>query len=450
MADEPTLLDDDAEQGASAAAEARASASTGWRSRVGSRFGDGDPVLRILVTATFVGTLGRGVFITVTVLYLTFVVGLRTGEVAVVSGVGAAVGIGTSFLGGWLADRFSARRVLVITLIIESAGLIAYAFVGSFWIAVLVGCLTVGAEGSAHSTRAAIIGRAFEGPKRVNARAVLRTVTNLGIAIGAGLGGIALLVDTPVAYRVTLVAAGLVYLSSSFLMVRLPASVDATARHAQSAEEQALDPRAHRRAHSPWRDRRYLLFAALASLFGLQFAVFEFGVPLWIAHETTAPRALVSVLLIINTLFVIALQVPLSRGTEDLRRAARVFAIAGVVMAAACFVYGLSAGIPPVFAVGLLVVAAVAHSLAEVLSQAAGWGLAFELADPVSMGAYQGITGMGYSAVSTVGPLLVTVTALNLGLVGWGIMAALFAATALGVTVIARRAARESPALAAG
>ena len=35
-----------------------------------------DPVLRILATSTFFSTLGRGVFLTLTTLYLGFVVGL--------------------------------------------------------------------------------------------------------------------------------------------------------------------------------------------------------------------------------------------------------------------------------------------------------------------------------------------------------------------------------------
>ena len=43
-----------------------------------------DPVLRILVTATLISRVGRGVFLTVTVLYLTLIVGLPAFEVAIV------------------------------------------------------------------------------------------------------------------------------------------------------------------------------------------------------------------------------------------------------------------------------------------------------------------------------------------------------------------------------
>ena len=136
-------------------------------------------------------------------------------------------------------------------------------------------------------------------------------------------------------------------------------------------------------AHSPWRDPRYLALTALSAVFGMQFGVGEVGVPLWIANDTNAPEVLVAVVLILNTIIVVLFQVPLSRGTHDLRRAGRVSAIAAWLMAAACLIYAAAAGLPAGFAIAVIVAAAIAHAFAEVLSQAGGWGLSFELADPV-------------------------------------------------------------------
>lgn len=91
-----------------------------------------DPVLRILVLATLIGRVGRGVFITVTVLYVTFVVGLSAGQTATVLGVSSAVGVGTSYLGGRLADRFSARRLLFALMAAEGLALLCYPLRGRF------------------------------------------------------------------------------------------------------------------------------------------------------------------------------------------------------------------------------------------------------------------------------------------------------------------------------
>lgn len=416
-------------------------------SRLRNRLAAADPVLRILGVSTLIGTLGRGVFLSVTVLYFHFIVGLSDAEISIVVGASSATGIVTSLVGGQLADRFSARRVLLVALVIESVALVAYSFVSEFWMAVAVACVAFGSETAAHSARSAIIARGFEGPGRVTARAVLRTITNVGIAVGSAVGGLALLVGTAEAYRVILIGAGVVYFGAALLTLRLPSSVDAPAPGDDPPILQTIDAaRPSRWAHSPWRDPRYLALAALSGVFAMQFGLLEVGVPLWVAQHTEAPKAIVSVLLILNTVIVIVFTVRLSAGTHEFRRAGRVIGIAGVLMAGACFIYAAAAGVPPVWAVVILLTAGAAHAFAEVLSQGGVWGLSFELADPVKAGAYQGIIGTFYSAGATFAPLVIAATALNLGLAGWGILAAMFLLSAAGMTAIAIRAARRQEA----
>jgi MFS family permease len=321
-----------------------------------------DPVLRVLTVSTFVGTLGRGVLLTLTVLYLTLIVHLSAGEVALVMALAAGVGVGTSYLGGHLADRFSARRLVLTFAMLDGLALACYVFVDSFWSALVVACCAVAFERAGNSSRSAIIARAFDGPRRVHARAVLRTVTNLGIAIGGVIAGIALLVGTREAYSIVMVAAGIAYAATAVPLRRLPAFVDA-ARTVRTDTGSIV----MRVGHSPWRDPRYLTLAALSGVFAMQFGLAEVGVPLWIAHETEAPEYLVAVLLIINTTLIVLFQIAASRGTHELRRAGTVTAISGVIMAAACLLYASAAGTALALAITLLVAAAVAHAAAEIL-----------------------------------------------------------------------------------
>jgi MFS family permease len=203
--------------------------------------------------------------------------------------------------------------------------------------------------------------------------------------------------------------------------------------------------RAQSRAHSPWRDPRYLAMAALNGIFGIQFALQEIGIPLWVADHTVAPVATVSLLLVLNTVIVIALQVPLSKGTHELRRAGVVIAIAGGLMVIACLLFAGAGGVILPFAITLLVAGAIAAAFAEVLQQAGSWGLGFELADPVRAGAYQGVFSMGYSLAGVVAPFVVTATVLTLGTVGWIILAGIFVLAAAGMTAIAWTAKRVLP-----
>ncbi|MGY1553221.1 MFS transporter [Microbacterium sp. A588] len=413
-----------------------------------------DPVLRALVTATAVSRIGRGVFFAITVLFFTQIIGLSGTEAAIVLAVASACGVLASLLGGWLADRWSARRLTFAFELLGAIFLIGYAFVGDFVSALVIACVGNFFDTLGHSSRSAIIARGFSPDKRVNARAVLRTITNLSIALGAGIAAIALAIGTAVAYRSVIVAAGVLGVLGAMALLRLPARVDAPARGAvepvhtetgsidtAASERSARESRRDWNRRSPWRDRRYLLLTLLSAMFGMQFGVAEVGMPLWITTATNAPEVTVAILLIVNTTLVVIFQVPMSRGTHDIRTAGRVTMIAGWLMAAACIVYALSAGLPAWFAIVVLIIAAVTHTFAEVLSQAGAWGLSFELADSKRAGAYQGVFGMGFSLSALASPILVNATAIELGIVGWIILAVIFLGAALGIAAIARRAA---------
>jgi MFS family permease len=414
-----------------------------------------EPVLRALVTSTSVSRVGRGVFLAVTVLFFTQIIGLSGAQAAVVLAVSSGCGVVASFLGGWLADRWSARRLSFAFEALGGVLLAAYAFADGFVPALLLAALSGFFDSIGHSSRSAIIARGFPPERRVHARAVLRTVTNVSIAVGSGVAAIALALGTPEAYRSVIAAAGLLCALGSLPLLRLPADVDAPRRATipvrtetgsidTAAAAAALAERIEWRRRSPWRDPRYLLLSALSAVFGMQFGVAELGVPLWVTRETNAPTVVVSLLLITNTVLVVLFQVRASRGTHDLRVAGRVTLIAGWLMAAACMVYALAAGLPAWVAIVVLLVAMVAHTFAEILSQAGAWGLSFELADPVRAGAYQGVFGMGFSLGSLAAPVVVNATAITFGAAGWGMLALIFLASAAGIWIIARRAAAAS------
>ncbi|MEX1078068.1 MAG: MFS transporter [Homoserinimonas sp.] len=399
--------------------------------------GVADPVMRILIVSGFVLTLGRGVFLALTVLYFTIIVGLTAIEVAMILTVSSAAGAVASVAAGHLADRFSARRLMVAFEFVAGSALIFYVIADSFVVALTIACVYSAFHMAANSVRSAIIARAFDGEGRVSARAVLHTVTNIGIAIGSAAAAAALLAGTAEAFHATMVVAGGVIVASVIPLLRLPRRVNAPV-----VEPQADGSRA-KPGTSPYRDRRYLALTVLTGIFCLHFGLAEIGLPLWILHNTDAPIAMVSVVLILNTIIVIAFQIPLSRGTNDIRHAGKVIAISGVLMAAACFVYAASGLVSLWFAVVFLVIATLAHTFAEVLSSAGVWGLSFELADQQRAGAYQGVFGLSWSISAMVSPLVVTLAVTN-GMLGWAALAVVFLLSAFGVWWIARRASVPS------
>src|SRR6202042_2260007 len=134
------------------------------------------------------------------VLFFTRSVGLSPAEV----GLGISLAGFLSLLAGMplgdLADRFGARRVVVILMTILAFDTAAYALVHSFWAFLIVISIDSFAAAGSSAARNALIAGLFPGADRVRVRAYLRAVTNVGISLGAVGAGFVLHFDTRTAY----------------------------------------------------------------------------------------------------------------------------------------------------------------------------------------------------------------------------------------------------------
>lgn len=406
-----------------------------------------DRVARSLTLSTMAFALSSGVFYTVSALYFTRVIGLGATTVGLGLGIAGGVGVLAAYGAGWLSDRVGAHHVQAWATGLNGLAMLAYTLASDAVVFTLVASLAIGLRSASGSSKQAMLARWYTGPERVEVRARMRVVTNVFIGLGTVAAAAALLVDTPAAYRTAMVAVGVLLLLAALPLARLGRQVpELAARMVQhvateqltdeQAAEQAAEP-SPRRGSSPWRDRRYVAAVACNAVVAMHFGLQTVGVPLWVA-TTEAPTAMVAVLLVLNTVVVASLQVRASRGTHDVRYAGITVRRASWLLAAACVLYALAGYGNLVAACALLVVAALAHSLGEILGEAGGWGMAFELADPQHAGAYQGLSQTGYAVASMVAPALVTATAIEHGTVGWLGLAALFVAAGTAAALVAR------------
>jgi hypothetical protein len=433
-----------------------AAPSAADKGAVQQTFFPSDRVARSLTLSTMAFALSSGVFYTVSALYFTRVIGLGATTVGLGLGIAGGVGVLAAYGAGWLSDRVGAHHVQAWATGLNGLAMLAYTLASDAVVFTLVACLAIGTRSASGSSKQAMLARWYTGPERVEVRARMRVVTNVFIGLGTMAAAAALLVDTPAAYRTAMLAVGVLLLLAALPLARLGRQVpELAARMVQHAvaeqpidegaiNEQADDEQAAgtRRASSPWRDRRYVAAVACNSVVAMHFGLQTVGVPLWVA-TTEAPTTMVAVLLVLNTVVVASLQVRASRGTHDVRYAGITVRRASWLLAAACVLYALAGYGNLVAACALLVVAALAHSLGEILGEAGGWGMAFELADPQHAGAYQGLSQTGYAVASMVAPALVTATAIEHGTVGWLGLAALFVVAGTAAAAVARgRSAR--------
>ena len=326
--------------------------------------------------------------------------------------IASATGVLASYGGGLLADRVRPRGLMAVLLLVECFGFAAYTAVRSVGPLTCLACILMAASMAGNAARGAVVARAFDGPDRVRVRAVMRMLTNVGMTGGAALAGVALVRDTAGAYRAVMLVAAAMHAVSAVAVMRLPSSLG---DRRSLPDEISPSSRA-----TPLRDRRFLALTALAAVSWIQYGILDVAVPIWVTEHTLAPRAMVSVLLILNTVMVALLQVPLSRGSHVVRTAARLSLWSGVLLAAGCLSLWWAGAVGSASrAVAVLVGSIVLVTLAEIWSSAAMWGLSFELSPLHEAGAYQGVFTMGSAVGTMLAPLAMTHVALRYGAAGW-------------------------------
>jgi hypothetical protein len=280
----------------------------------------------------------------------------------------------------------------------------------------------------------------------------MRVVTNVATGLGALLGGVALTIGTATAFMLAVVVVGVLILLSALPMssvqarVRFtdtapPVATDAPGEPARPESGTVLtrpDPR-RTRVRSPFTDPRYLAVAFLVGVNATYFAMVEIGLPLWVTQHTAAPNIMVSILLATNAVVIVLTQVPVSRGTHDVRTAGRAAFRGSALIAASCLVFALSGSVGLAATTALLLLGALLMSGGEAFGEAGAWGLTMELADPHNQPRYQGVAEMAYAGGQTVGPLLISATALSHGTWGWLILAGMFVASGSGLYLLSRR-----------
>ncbi|GAB1640070.1 MFS transporter [Krasilnikovia sp. MM14-A1259] len=393
--------------------------------------------IRTLAAATLINTIGNGLWMVSSALFLTRSVGLPVGHAGLALTLVALVSLVTSTPAGYLADRLGPRGVAIGGL--AALGLCEVALTGVHSMAgfLLVAAPMAVLDAAQRAARGAIIGGAVPQDRRVYTRAYLRSVTNVGITVGAAVAGIGLTVDTRTAYLSLIVADSATFLLAAAVLTRL-APVARTPRAESGPRLIAL------------RDRPFLAFVVLDGLLATNFGLFEVALPLWIAGRTDAPRWMISVVFAVNTVTVVLLQVRAARGTDTLAGAAHASRRAGFALLTACLIFPLTAGTQHALTITLLIVAALAHVAGELWYSAGGWGISFGLAPDHAHGQYQGTYAMGHQFGQMIAPAVVTTLTLGWGTPGWLLLGAAFATVGCLVPPVVRRAvaraSRRSPA----
>jgi MFS family permease len=376
--------------------------------RLGSLVPEPGPI-RSLALVTLVNTTGNGVFFTLSALYFTRIVGLSVAEVGIGLGIAAFVGLLSGVPVGHLADRRGPREVMIALLLVVTVLDLLLLFVSSFAEFVLVASAFMFFERGASAVRGGLIAGLASGPARATTKAYLRSVTNVGMTLGTGIAALALHADTRSAYLSVLFIDVATYALSALLMLRVP-HVPPTPAEQTASMFTAL------------RDTPFVAVTLVGAVLAVHYQILEIAMPLWVVTHTSAPRSLVAALMVVNTVVVIAFQVLVARRVVSVRAAVRASVFSSALFVGCCVAFGASAGRSVTVAVALLCLATLLQVVGELWQASASFLLGFELAPDHAMGQYQGLYGMGMGLSTMLGPPLIALLPLGMGVPGWWLL----------------------------
>jgi MFS family permease len=372
-----------------------------------------DPAVRAISWQTLISRIGNGLFMTIEVIYFSVIVGLSPLEISLAIGAGGLAALLFSVPSGLIADRFGPRRVVFWSHILEGLLLLPLIFIRDFWALVLINVLISLVSTAGHNATSTLISTMGTGEERVSIRAAQRAMANMGIGFGTVFAGIALWLNTELAYEITIGFDVLLFLIAARFVLRLP-NAKPTTKKGDAISFVAL------------KDYRFLGATLLNGFVSLHFVIQGVALPLWILNYTEVPTWWVSVLFVINTVLVTVLQIRMSRGTGTLMMSVKKFRIGTAYLLLSCVVYSLAADLPIWIAASILVTGMVVHTMGELLAAAGSWSIGFDLAEEKHMGQYQGVYSLGWGLGGSFGPLYVTSMILGFGVAGWWIMGGVF------------------------
>ncbi|MCC3767525.1 MFS transporter [Streptomyces sp. UNOC14_S4] len=387
-----------------------------------------------MLAVTFVDKAGSGLWGATSALYFTFVAGLGAAEIGLLIGLSGAIGIAGPPLGGLLADRVPLRPLLAVVQAVRAAA--SFALLATTDLRLLLLIAAVGSLGDrSSSVLTKLYATRVAGEERSRYQAVNRIVSNIGWAVGGLVAASALTAGTTAVYRWLLVGDALSFVLAALLVLRYaepPSLSRVMTKSAEGMESiEAMKGAEGAKGANPWRDRRYLAYTASEAVLFLDDSVLTVGLPLWTVTATTAPHQVVPLLLVLNNVLVVCFQVPFARFGTTAHVARGALLPLGAVFFAGGAALTASAVDTPWIAVGALVLAATAFTVAEILHATISWELSVALAPPAAQGAYLGVHGLAQAVQRSAGPLIVT-CAIAVGPTGWLALGAGLAAMCCG------------------
>ena len=318
-------------------------------------------------------------------------------------------------ISGWLSDRIGALPIMRASLLMSGSVVLFFPLAHSRGAVYAATALWAACAELFRPASLAAITHVVASQQRKPAYALNRLAINLGMSVGPALGGFL----AAVSFRAMFLVDALTTIIAGLVLTFAPWHA---ATGGRSADSDSLDRRDTR---SLLHDRRLLIFLSASFLVGIVFFQHESALPLYLVQYLSLSPAFYGALFTVNTLLIVALEVPLNRATSHWPNAWALFT--------GCMLFAIGFGSLAVVssATGVLVTVVV-WTFGEMMLFPAMSAHLGDIAPVQQRGAYMGAYSMSLSLALASGPWLGTQLLASTGPIGvWSIMFALGALAAV-------------------
>jgi MFS family permease len=354
---------------------------------------------RWLLSTVAIQTLGRGLTLPFTIIYLHEVRGFDLALSGTLMGLIAVVGLIVTGPGGTLIDRYGARRVLIIGLIAMILGCTLLAFAAHPAVAA-VGLILIGVNfGVSWPGFNAIVASVVTGDLRQQYFGVNFALLNLGIGVGGVIGGFYVNVAEPETFTVIfLIDAVSCLIPMTLLLWPL--------RHVRTQSQAGPDD-ATGGSYRQIIRRPAVIWVTLLTFVAMfvGYGQMEAGFPAYARQVAEVSTRTVGFAFAVNTLVIVLFQFAVLRWIRGHRRT-RVMWVMALIWVVSWLLLGASGLLPDTLAAAIGVIAFMGvFAFGETLLQPTVPAVYNDLASDHNRGRYNAVNSAAFQGGAIVGPI---------------------------------------------
>lgn len=356
---------------------------------------------RWLLSTAAIQTLGRGLTLPFTIIYLHEVRHISLDLAGTLMAFIAVVALLVTGPGGALTDRIGARRILLVATSAQLVGAVILAFAATP-LTVAVAFAFVGISfGLSWPAFNALVAAVVEGPVRQQYFGVNFALVNLGIGVGGVVGGLFVDIAQPWTFTAIFLADGASMLVPIALLLGPLRHV-----HGRAERPEGVDARAG--SYLAIMRKPAVLWMTALTFLGVfaGYGQMEAGFPAFARQVSEVSTRTIGFAFAVNTMVIVALQFAvLSRITG--RRRTRVLLVMAALWATSWALLGLTGLVPGTLAAGAGVIAFHAvFALGETLLQPTVPAITNDMAPDHLRGRYNAINAGAFQAGTIAGPVV--------------------------------------------